>query len=73
MNDRDDYPSKSSILNKLGSTNGNSEKRTSFAALPNQTTWQQQVSSFQSQDDGSNSSETGGTGVAMNSQLNDVR
>lgn len=73
MNDREEYPSKSSFLNKVGNTNGNSEKKTSFAALPNQTTWQQQVSSVQSQEDSSNSSEISGPSNIMASQLNDVR
>ncbi|CAG9771821.1 unnamed protein product [Ceutorhynchus assimilis] len=76
MNDKEEFPpSKSSFLNRLGNTNGNAEKRTSFATLPNQTTWQQQVvsSNVQSQDDSSNGSDIGGSGNIMNSQINDIR
>ncbi|ERL87082.1 hypothetical protein D910_04483 [Dendroctonus ponderosae] len=75
MNDREEHPVKPAV-NRLGSTNGNSENRTSFATLPNQTTWQQQVSSVQSlqaQRDGSNSSETSGTSNLMASQISDIR
>ncbi|XP_076270911.1 calmodulin-regulated spectrin-associated protein patronin isoform X4 [Rhynchophorus ferrugineus] len=72
MNDREEHPSKSSFLNKLSSTNG-SEKKTSFAALPNTTTWQQQVNNIQSQESTSNGAETTGTGNVMSSELNDIR
>ncbi|XP_066144047.1 patronin-like isoform X5 [Euwallacea fornicatus] len=72
MNDRDEYPSKPGILNRMGSTNGSTEKRTSFATLPNQTTWQQ-VGNVQPQDEGTNGSESGGPSNIMASQLSDVR
>ncbi|XP_030749576.1 patronin isoform X3 [Sitophilus oryzae] len=76
MNDREEYPPKSSFLNKLGNTNGNApaaEKKTSFATLPNTTTWQQQVNNIQTQESPSNGAENGGPSNVMASQLNDIR
>lgn len=72
MNDREEHPLKSTV-NRLGNTNGNAESRTSFATLPNQTTWQQQVSSVQSLQAQQDGSETSGTSNVMASQLSDIR
>lgn len=77
MNDKEEYPSKSSFLNKLGgggggTTNGSSsEKKTTFAALPNTTTWQQQSTNQQHADNNGDSNTTGGN--VMNVQLSDIR
>ncbi|XP_063914584.1 patronin isoform X4 [Zophobas morio] len=58
---------------KPPSTNGNPEKKTSFAALPNTTTWQQQSSNVQQVGETNGGPETG-SGTAVNAaQLNDVR
>ncbi|KAJ8916210.1 hypothetical protein NQ315_016349 [Exocentrus adspersus] len=67
MNDKEEFPSKSSFLNKLGSA----EKKTSFAALPNTTTWQQQGSNQPHAENNGDSNNTGGN--VMNVQLNDIR
>ncbi|VEN49558.1 unnamed protein product [Callosobruchus maculatus] len=69
MNDKEEYPPKSSFLNKVGSTNGN-EKKTSFATLPNTTTWQQQSSQQQL---GENKLEETSPSNVMTVQLNDIR
>lgn len=70
--DKEDAQPKSSFLNKVGTTNGNSEKKTTtFAALPNTTTWQQQSSN--SQPNADNSEEGSGSNHGMTSQLNDIR
>ncbi|XP_068904602.1 patronin isoform X7 [Tenebrio molitor] len=54
-------------------TNGSAEKKTSFAALPNTTTWQQQSTNIQQMGESNGTSE-GGHGTAVNpAQLNDVR
>ncbi|XP_049822135.1 patronin isoform X4 [Aethina tumida] len=74
MNDKEDVPAKSSFLNKLGNTNGNTEKKTSFAALPNNTTTWQQQSTHSQQHEGQAEENGSGGGNAMNStQLNDIR
>ncbi|KAG5885276.1 hypothetical protein JTB14_005815 [Gonioctena quinquepunctata] len=70
MNDKEDFPSKSSFYNKLGNTNGN-EKKTTFATLPNTTTWQQQ--STQNQTGENNTDETTSPSNVMNVQLTDIR
>ncbi|CAH2005388.1 unnamed protein product [Acanthoscelides obtectus] len=69
MNDKEEYPSKSSFLNKVGSTNGN-EKKTTFATLPNTTTWQQQSTQQQL---GENKLEETSPSNVMTVQLNDIR
>nr|CAH7736423.1 unnamed protein product [Callosobruchus chinensis] len=69
MNDKEEYPPKSSFLNKVGSTNGN-EKKTTFATLPNTTTWQQQSSQQQL---GENKLEETSSSNVMTVQLNDIR
>lgn len=72
--DKEDLPPKSSFLNKVSNTNGNSEKKTTtFAALPNMTTWQQQSSNSQQSTENNGGEESSGTNVVMNSQLNDLR
>lgn len=71
MNDKEEYPSKSSFLNKLGSTNGSSEKKTTFAMLPNTTTWQQQSTNQQHVENNGDATNTGSN--VMNVQLNDIR
>ncbi|XP_064213219.1 patronin isoform X5 [Tribolium castaneum] len=57
---------------KKPSTNGNPEKKTSFAALPNTTTWQQQSSNNQQLGESNGASELG-HGTVNAAQLNDVR
>lgn len=68
MNDKEDHPQKSSFLSKQ---NGN-EKKTTFATLPNTTTWQQQSSYNQQQPDGV-CEDTTTPNNGMNIQLNDIR
>ncbi|XP_076476243.1 calmodulin-regulated spectrin-associated protein patronin isoform X2 [Bombus vancouverensis nearcticus] len=71
--ERDD--SKSNLSNKkLGQTNGNrnGEKKTTFATLPNTTTWQQQ-SNQQSQQMEQHSVDENGGNTIMASQLNNIR
>lgn len=72
MNDREEgTPAKSSFFSKNGNgTNG--EKKTTFAALPNTTTWQQQSSNHQNLTQIENSEQLSPSN-AMNSQLNDIR
>ncbi|XP_057665188.1 patronin isoform X36 [Diorhabda carinulata] len=67
MNDKEEYPQKSSFLSKMG--NG-SEKKTTFATLPNTTTWQEQSSQNQ-QVTASNGDEHPPN--SMNIQLSDIR
>lgn len=72
QHEKEDAQPKSSFLNKMGATNGNSEKKTTtFAALPNTTTWQQQSSSSQPNSD--NGDEGSGSNHGMTSQLSDIR
>ncbi|XP_071566319.1 patronin isoform X10 [Temnothorax nylanderi] len=52
--------------------NGNSEKKTTFATLPNTTTWQQQ-SNQQSQQPEQHSVDENGGNTVMASQLNNIR
>lgn len=77
QNDKEDQPSKSSFLNKSTSTaNGNPERKTTtFATLPNTTTWQQQSSNQSHQNITADSStdESSNSNYTMNSQLNDIR
>ncbi|KAJ8975824.1 hypothetical protein NQ317_003860 [Molorchus minor] len=54
----------------MSNTNG-AEKKTTFATLPNTTTWQQQSTNVQQHPD--NADEVGGSGNVMNVQLNDIR
>lgn len=68
MNDKEEYPQKSSFLTKQ---NG-SEKKTTFATLPNTTTWQQQSSNNLQQTDGISDDVTTPSN-GMNIQLNDIR
>lgn len=67
MNDKDEFPQKSVLVKQ----NGN-EKKASFAALSNTTTWQQQSSQNQPQPDGT-SEGTNTPNNMMNIQLNDIR
>lgn len=65
-------PSTSNIMNKL-SSKSNVEKKTTFATLPNTTTWQQQSSNMhQQQIDSSHEDNNLGQNL-MSSQLNDIR
>ncbi|XP_018059324.1 PREDICTED: patronin isoform X9 [Atta colombica] len=57
---------------KHGQSNGNSEKKTTFATLPNTTTWQQQ-SNQQSQQMEQHSIDENGGNTIMASQLNNIR
>ncbi|KYM95331.1 Short spindle protein 4 [Cyphomyrmex costatus] len=57
---------------KHGQSNGNSEKKTTFATLPNTTTWQQQ-SNQQSQQLEQHSIDENGGNTIMASQLNNIR
>ncbi|XP_072388108.1 patronin isoform X5 [Diabrotica undecimpunctata] len=69
MNDKEEYPHKSSFLSKL-SNNNTSEKKAKFATLPNTTTWQQQSTQNQQISD-SNGEEQSSNVMAV--QLNDIR
>ncbi|XP_017797672.1 PREDICTED: patronin isoform X6 [Habropoda laboriosa] len=71
--ERDDNKSNLSIK-KHGQTNGNgnAEKKTTFATLPNTTTWQQQ-SNQQSQQVEQHSADENGGNTIMASQLNNIR
>lgn len=73
MNDREECgPQKSSFLNKnISSTNG--EKKTTFATLPNTTTWQQQSTNHHNLLHQDSENDTLNPSNAMNSQLNDIR
>ncbi|CAH1117780.1 unnamed protein product [Phaedon cochleariae] len=65
MNDKEEYQ-------KPGHVNGNEKKTTTFAALPNTTTWQQQ--SVHSQQQGDNvRDDAKSPNNAMTIQLNDIR
>ncbi|XP_066580923.1 patronin-like isoform X3 [Prorops nasuta] len=73
--DRDDMSVKSSFLNKKhGQTNGNGiqEKKTTFATLPNTTTWQQQSNQHSQQMEHHAPDENGGNTI-MASQLYNIR
>ncbi|XP_053979439.1 patronin isoform X20 [Hylaeus volcanicus] len=71
----EDITTKSNLSNKKhGQTNGNGngEKKTTFATLPNTTTWQQQ-SNQQSQQAEQHSADENGGNTIMASQLNNIR
>ncbi|XP_078049388.1 calmodulin-regulated spectrin-associated protein patronin isoform X5 [Augochlora pura] len=71
----EDATTKSNLSNKKhGQTNGNGngEKKTTFATLPNTTTWQQQ-SNQQSQQVEQHSVDENGGNTIMASQLNNIR
>ncbi|XP_076178105.1 calmodulin-regulated spectrin-associated protein patronin isoform X11 [Ptiloglossa arizonensis] len=71
----EDTTTKSNLSNKKhGQTNGNGngEKKTTFATLPNTTTWQQQ-SNQQSQQAEQHSADENGGNTIMASQLNNIR
>ncbi|XP_076245330.1 calmodulin-regulated spectrin-associated protein patronin isoform X6 [Calliopsis andreniformis] len=73
--ERDDGTNKSNLSNKKhGQTNGNGngEKKTTFATLPNTTTWQQQ-SNQQSQQAEQHTVDENGGNTIMASQLNNIR
>ncbi|XP_020719635.2 patronin isoform X17 [Bombus affinis] len=72
--ERDD--SKSNLSNKkLGQTNGNrnGEKKTTFATLPNTTTWQQQSNQQSQQMEQHSVADENGGNTIMASQLNNIR
>lgn len=75
QHDKENAPSKSSFLSKtVGVNNTNGEKKTTFATLPNTTTWQQQSTNVQAVADNGNVTEGQTvTNHLMPSQLNDVR
>ncbi|XP_063990128.1 patronin isoform X6 [Diachasmimorpha longicaudata] len=62
------------VSKKHGQSNGNGigEKKTTFATLPNTTTWQQQ-SSLQSQQAEPHSSDGDGSNIVIAAQLNNIR
>ncbi|XP_051154754.1 patronin isoform X4 [Leptopilina boulardi] len=73
--ERDEAIVKSNLANKKhGQTNGNGfgEKKTTFATLPNTTTWQQQ-SNQQNQQSESHSVDDSSNNTVMASQLNNIR
>lgn len=72
QHDKEETPSKSSFLNKLSSTNGE-KKTTTFATLPNTTTWQQQSTNSQQHTDNNATEDSPTPNHTMNSQLNDIR
>lgn len=65
-------PSTSNLINKVSPKPNNTEKKTTFATLPNTTTWQQQ-SNMQQQMDNNHSEDNNGGHNLMSSQLNDIR
>ncbi|CAL7945728.1 unnamed protein product [Xylocopa violacea] len=71
--ERDDSKSNASSK-KQGQTNGNGngEKKTTFATLPNTTTWQQQCNQQSQQVEQHSADENGGNTI-MASQLNNIR
>ncbi|XP_017760211.1 PREDICTED: patronin isoform X8 [Eufriesea mexicana] len=72
--DRDD--GKSNLFSKkLGQANGNgsSEKKTTFATLPNTTTWQQQSNQQSQQAEQHSAADENGGNTIMASQLNNIR
>lgn len=70
--DKEDLPAKSSFKSSNPHTNGE-KKTTSFATLPNTTTWQQQ-STHNQQSGENNGDESPGSGnQVMASQLSDIR
>lgn len=71
MNDKEEYPAKSSFHSK----HNGSEKKTTFATLPNTTTWQQQSSHNQQVGENGNgdAEESTTPNNGMNIQLNDIR
>ncbi|XP_076751756.1 calmodulin-regulated spectrin-associated protein patronin isoform X8 [Xylocopa sonorina] len=71
--ERDDSKSNASSK-KQGQTNGNGngEKKTTFATLPNTTTWQQQCNQQSQQVEQHSTDENGGNTI-MASQLNNIR
>ncbi|KAF5275691.1 hypothetical protein FQA39_LY06803 [Lamprigera yunnana] len=72
QHEKDDVPSKSSFLNKTVAKNGSTEKKiTTFATLPNTTTWQQQSSNNKENID--NTDDIAGGNQIVSSQLNDIR
>ncbi|XP_043681965.1 patronin isoform X16 [Vespula pensylvanica] len=73
--ERDDNSTKSNVSSKkYGQSNGNgiAEKKTTFATLPNTTTWQQQSTQHSQQIEHQSIDENGGNTV-MASQLNNIR
>ncbi|XP_014601152.1 PREDICTED: patronin isoform X11 [Polistes canadensis] len=71
----DNSTTKSNVTNKkYGQSNGNgiAEKKTTFATLPNTTTWQQQSTQHSQQMENQSIDENGGNTV-MASQLNNIR
>ncbi|XP_033208972.1 patronin isoform X3 [Belonocnema kinseyi] len=73
--EKEEALAKSNLANKKHvQTNGNglAEKKTSFATLPNTTTWQQQ-SNQQNQQNENQSADEGGNNTVMASQLNNIR
>lgn len=67
-------PSTSNLINKHTSKPSNTEKKTTFATLPNTTTWQQQSSNMHQQQIDNNHTEESNIGHSlMASQLNDIR
>ncbi|KAI4466052.1 hypothetical protein MML48_3g00021872 [Holotrichia oblita] len=71
--DKEELPAKSSFKSSNPHTNGE-KKTTSFATLPNTTTWQQQSShSQQNLENNANSDDSPVGGQLMASQLNDIR
>lgn len=71
--DKEDLPAKSSFKSSNPQANGE-KKTTSFATLPNTTTWQQQrTHSQQNAENSTNSDESAAGNQLMASQLNDIR
>ncbi|KAK2582397.1 hypothetical protein KPH14_004717 [Odynerus spinipes] len=73
--EREDNSSKANVsTKKYGQSNGNgiAEKKTTFATLPNTTTWQQQSTQHSQQLENQSIDENGGNTI-MASQLNNIR
>ncbi|KAK5646802.1 hypothetical protein RI129_005266 [Pyrocoelia pectoralis] len=74
QHNKEELPSKSSFLNKACTANGSSEKKTTtFATLPNTTTWQQQSTHSQQNDENNGTDENSTGDHVVSSQLSDIR
>lgn len=74
QHNKEELPSKSSFLQKASTTNGTGEKKTTtFATLPNTTTWQQQSTHSQQSDESNASDDNSSSNHIVSTQLSDIR
>ncbi|XP_031344044.1 patronin isoform X4 [Photinus pyralis] len=74
QHNKEELPSKSSFLQKASTTNGTGEKKTTtFATLPNTTTWQQQSTHSQQSDESNAGDDNSSGNHVVSSQLSDIR